>query len=450
MKKIVAFILIMSLSVSTMIPMQVFADDVVKVYIDGEMIDFDVNPEIINGRTMVPMRRIFEYLGADVKWYDYDRSIYANCGYLDIQMQIDNYEMSVDEKLINLDVAPIIENGRTLVPLRAVAEAFSAKVEWVDETQSVEIETQYPKNNYISDNEFDSKHIRTSYGDYEYFDFLISNNKLIITGCTSDNRIKNIEVEIDNSETWEETAVTTGKEFIINIDLEAEGISNGSFVNIWTQKNGDEMFVSYINEILYIQKNGDEYSFQKPLVWENNKNFMSEWINPIGYIKKDVDNEIINLSNNICENATNNYEKILKIHDWVADNIYYFDYYDISSDISYDALSVYKDKRSVCEGYSNLTQALMHAQNIPCRKVSGYSLGMGSEYRYWTNETAAIDNSNHAWVQAYVNNRWVNIDTTWDSGNKYENGQFLYEGIQGHFYFDISNVFLSYNHKYLT
>ena len=50
---------------------------------------------------------------------------------------------------------------------------------------------------------------------------------------------------------------------------------------------------------------------------------MYKWINPIGFIKIDVDNEIINLSNEICKNALSDYDKILKIHDWVAENIYY-------------------------------------------------------------------------------------------------------------------------------
>ena len=56
---------------------------------------------------------------------------------------------------------------------------------------------------------------------------------------------------------------------------------------------------------------------------------------------------------------------------------------------------------------------------------------------------------NHAWNQAYVDHRWVNIDATWDSNNIYENGQYIYGGIDYYLYFDISNLYLSYNHKIL-
>lgn len=455
MKKVFLVIMACFIFITACAPACVCAkQDSITVYIDDEILEFDVAPKIVNGRTMVPMRKIFEYFGADVKWYDYNKSIYAECGYLNIQMQIDNYEMKINQKPLTLDAAPIIDNGRTLVPLRAVAEAFSAKVDWIQESQTVKISTNYPKSDHISENEFDNKHIRTSYGSYEYFDFLINNNKLIITGCISDNKIKGIALQF-GIQIEHDTPVTPGKEFKITVDLADETISDETLINVWAQKNGDEMnrlYTSYIHNILYIQKNGNEYCFKKPLVWDNNKDFMSKWINPVGYIEADIDSEIVDLSNEICKGASNDYEKILKIHDWVADNIYYnYDYYfnSSSSDIVYDALSVYQSKRSVCEGYANLTQALIHAQNIPCRKVSGYALGLSSQYKYWTDETAAVEKSNHAWNQAYINNRWINIDTTWNSENKYMNGEFIYEGMENRFYFDISDVFFSYNHKYL-
>ena len=51
-----------------MMSLPVLADDVIKVTVDGEELTFDQNPVIINDRTMVPMRAIFEKLGASVSW----------------------------------------------------------------------------------------------------------------------------------------------------------------------------------------------------------------------------------------------------------------------------------------------------------------------------------------------------------------------------------------------
>ncbi|MBR1970678.1 MAG: hypothetical protein IKA17_10045 [Clostridia bacterium] len=428
------------------------ANDSVSVYIDGELIPFDVEPEIINGRTMVPMRKIFEYLGADVTWYSSSRKIWATCGYLRIILQVDNKNMFINDNSIELDSPPVIKDGRTLVPLRAVAEAFSAKVKWESSERKVNIETPYPKSDYMYDEKFDKYHITTSYGDFEYFDLLIEDDVLTVTGYSQDKSIEEVAIKFNNGLLDNITSVKPNKEFELSVDLTEQIPSDEAVLSVYTKKENDDFFWSYIYGTVFIEKNKNKYSFKKPLVWENNKDYMTKWENPIAYINPDIDAEIVALSNKICKKADNDYEKILLIHDWVADNIYYdFDYYynRDSADISLDALSVYQSKRSVCEGYANLTQALINAQGIPCRKVSGYSLGLSSNLRYWTEETANKEISNHAWNQAYVDNRWINIDATWDSGNKYENGEFLYEGIENHLYFDISDVFFSYNHKYI-
>jgi len=447
------FVLIMLIGIFNALYVNVSAaNKPISVYIDGEKIAFDVEPEIINGRTMVPMRKIFEYLGADVEWFGYDQTIIATCGYLNIEMQIGTDEMRINDEYIKLDSPPVIKKERTLVPLRAVAEAFSSEVEWVAGESTVIIETPYPKNEYCYDEEFDKYHIRTSYGDHEYFDFDIDDDILTITGCIKDEEVEQVAVMFDDGELKNITSIKTNKIFRLTVDLSREISDSESKINVYTKKEGDRLFWSYVYESVFIEKNRDKFFFKKPLVWENNKDYMAEWKNPIGYINPHIDGELIALSNEICKNADNDYDKVLLIHDWVADNIYYnYDYYYNRSfaDIEYEALGVYKSRRSVCEGYANLTQALINAQGIPCKKVHGYSLGLGAGLRYWDEESASTNNSNHAWNQAYVDNRWINMDTTWDSGNKYENGEFLYKGIENHLYFDISDVFFSYNHKYI-
>ena len=113
----------------------------IKIYINDERIFFDVAPEITNGRTMVPMRKIFEYLGADVEWEQSIQSIYACYKDISIDLQINNDVMLVNGEYIKLDVPPVIKNDRTLVPLRAVAEAFDAKVDWNADKRTVDITT---------------------------------------------------------------------------------------------------------------------------------------------------------------------------------------------------------------------------------------------------------------------------------------------------------------------
>ena len=107
----------------------------------------------------------------------------------------------------------------------------------------------------------------------------------------------------------------------------------------------------------------------------------------------------------------------------------------------FSAVDILKYKRSVCEGYANLTIALLRAIGIPAILVIGNAI-----YGLWAEADISYDESNHAWVEAYIDNRWVIIDTTWDSANKWENGVISNTGMASHHYFDISIEMFSYNH----
>ncbi|MCH5185882.1 MAG: hypothetical protein J1F64_07135 [Oscillospiraceae bacterium] len=114
----------------------------VTVNINGNNIYFpDQSPMIVNDRTMVPMRAIFEAFGARVEWYPEDEAVYAVLGNTDILLVIGYNEMAVGDYFVSLDAAPFIENGRTMVPLRAISEAFNAKVQWDANTRTVLIST---------------------------------------------------------------------------------------------------------------------------------------------------------------------------------------------------------------------------------------------------------------------------------------------------------------------
>ena len=144
MKKLISLLLVCK---SMLMPASAFADEIT-VLVNGEQLVTDVAPQIVKDRTMLPMRAIFEALGANVSWVEKDRLIFATKGEYMIVMQIDNNQMSVqtvtsdENTAISLDVAPFIYNSRTLVPVRAVAESLDAQVDWVAETRTVIINTK--------------------------------------------------------------------------------------------------------------------------------------------------------------------------------------------------------------------------------------------------------------------------------------------------------------------
>ena len=109
----------------------------ITVTLNGNKIDFDVQPVIIDGRTLVPMRKIFEAFNADVKWIDETQTVIAKRDRKEIIIQIGNKIMTVGGVEKELDVPAQLIDGRTLVPVRAVSEALECTVDWDDATQTV-------------------------------------------------------------------------------------------------------------------------------------------------------------------------------------------------------------------------------------------------------------------------------------------------------------------------
>ena len=139
MKKFLCFMLIML----TLLTVSVCAEKDVTVILNGEQLEFDVPPQLINARTMVPMRKIYESLGAQVNWIEEGNLIVATYQTNIIIMETGKTEFSVTDvisgetKNITLDVPPQIVDDRTLVPVRAVSEALNKKVDWEEETYKV-------------------------------------------------------------------------------------------------------------------------------------------------------------------------------------------------------------------------------------------------------------------------------------------------------------------------
>ncbi|MCL1809985.1 MAG: stalk domain-containing protein [Clostridiales bacterium] len=114
----------------------------IRVYLNGERLSFDVPPIIENGRTLVPLRAIFEALGAEVDWDQSTKTITATKGEITITMQIDNPVMTKNGVPTTLDAPPKIIDNRTLVPVRAVAESFDATVDWHNDKKYVIIKKE--------------------------------------------------------------------------------------------------------------------------------------------------------------------------------------------------------------------------------------------------------------------------------------------------------------------
>jgi len=112
----------------------------IRVTVDGDPVDFGIaRPITQNGRVLVPMRQIFEKLGAYVQWNGGSRSIDAQKGTTQIRLVIGDNNATVNGTLRTLEVPAQIANGATMVPLRFVSEALGANVQWSSANRLVAI-----------------------------------------------------------------------------------------------------------------------------------------------------------------------------------------------------------------------------------------------------------------------------------------------------------------------
>lgn len=117
-----------------------FEQESTAVFSQGNQLSFDQEPMEENGRLLVPVRAIFESLGAEVTYDDGDGVIIASDGERTVTMQIGNPEMGNGTEVFTLDTVPKIVGDRTMVPLRAVAEAFDCKVDYIENLNRVVID----------------------------------------------------------------------------------------------------------------------------------------------------------------------------------------------------------------------------------------------------------------------------------------------------------------------
>ncbi len=140
MKKILSLFLAMIMIAGCMSVSSVFAADI-SVTIDGANQSYDVMPVIENGRTLVPMRAIFESLGATVSWDDETKTVLGKKGDTLVVLQIGNNIAHVNDVKKELDVPAKILNDRTMVPVRFISESLGCNVGWNDATKTVIIST---------------------------------------------------------------------------------------------------------------------------------------------------------------------------------------------------------------------------------------------------------------------------------------------------------------------
>lgn len=163
------------------------------------------------------------------------------------------------------------------------------------------------------------------------------------------------------------------------------------------------------------------------------------------------DERIVAKTKEITYRCKNDYAKAMAIHDYVSENIvydmdsYYMCHYNNQSYNSslYELSGVYKNKMAICEGFSTLTCFMLRATGIPAIKIHCHALGASTDGK-WKNNT----DSNHVFVGAFVDKRWILIDPTWDCTHEYIDGKIKQKRSFRRLYFDPTLEYISMTHKF--
>lgn len=242
----------------------------------------------------------------------------------------------------------------------------------------------------------------------------------------------------------------------VELSLENDGVY---FLRIFIQ-NGKKGFgdtykgLLFKSDVPFYYSPRGNYRFIETIVASPNRDFLKGMPSESKIDCNHERTKIKQLAKTITQSTQGTYNKILAIHDWVAENIFYD--YDALNDLSNkekcvtDPVGVLQCRRSVCQGYCDLTVSLLKSIGIPAVGIVCYALGMGS-VGGWDRRENVIAESNHIFPAAFCDSRWLLMDVTWDSDNEYKNGVFSKSNSPvSRKYFDVTTRFLSNTHKLIS
>lgn len=401
------------------ITQSVFATSDITIQIDGHIEEFSPGPVIENGSTLVPMRAFFETMGAKVDWNDDTKSITARRGSTLIGLTIGNLESYINGNKYYLSIRPKIIDDKTYVPLRFIGESLGAEVLWNGNTRTISIKdkTKQPLKPFTL---VDTQ----KYELQNIFKFVNDGDMVdfdlqILAGTISTSPYQN-DLSIDISPAPYDMIIDDyGNKYA---KIKVENVQRGQKVDVVVKKTLSNSGISYSIDENNIS---DNYS---------NLNGYNIYISPQRLIESD-NSTIIKKANSLVGLKTN---PLL-----IAKNIYGF----VNDYLTYDKSEQYAGKGAlsslltgygVCEEYSKLFVALLRAEKVPARSVFGYWLADTKDkigYDWYD-----VSDLKHEWPEFYLSSYgWIISEPTysytyngvksapWDQfANQNGNGHILY------------------------
>ncbi|MDH7576582.1 MAG: transglutaminase domain-containing protein [Bacillota bacterium] len=390
----------------------------VDVYLCGNRVEPSEQGIIFDremARVMVPLSFFSQTFGAKVSWTDRSQEVIVNDGDVTVRMYVGRHTAFLEEegltRTFSLGAPAVFLKGEVFVPLRFVAEALGYRVSWDAESRTANI---VPDLLALSG---DAKVLDAGepavYANGSYYGFslaepgagrIAARARFRVTGALAPGSFIKLA--------WQ---VKKGDEGAWQL---FSPLPDGRFsTDVWLPFGPGEYIVDIFG-VIREENAGGRYEWTGvPLACLKAVNSAPDirFLAPINGINWDSQ-EIFWLAQTLTGGGKSEKEKVLTVHDWVAQNIAYDTQSYFSGNIPYrTALEVLQERLGVCEHYSKLAASLLRAAGIPAKVVYGY---VRKAVEGWQGISNGVPN--HAWNEVFIGGRWVTMDVTWDAG--YLNG----------------------------
>lgn len=477
----------------------------IPVYYNDEAIQFNIEPIVEEGTTLVEFRPIFEKLGLEITWNPDTRTILGYKEGLSVQLQLGSLIAIVNGKEQQLLLTPKIVNERTMVPLRFVGEAAGSYVQWDSVERIIHLYRVSPDkaattNNYSTIqgrtpddikwmrfdiyNEGDEDSFTTTYAQPKdgfvqtelYLPNGMGTYQIIVYQTKFDNKddemlfIYNASFSVVN---YGNSGLHLSSTHTDNSQLRLYGglLENDRTILLLIEnestKEIKKIFFAPVDQIvekdIYLTLGPGPYKMEIYRTEEEVDNVMFEELYLMGTYhitnndSRDPDlvpsemvesehPEVIALAQQITQGVTTDQQKSRKIHDWVAENIDYDAVTFLSGGDRVDtALETLRGRLTDCDGYARLNVALHRAVGIKGRVIVGTVINVQSG-ESWA--SVDLDNPNHAWNEVFIDGRWITHDPTWNAGYIGDNLQYI--RALSHDYYDPNPEVFARDHRVYT
>ncbi len=464
----------------------------IEVTLDGELLSFDVPPTIIGGRTLVPLRVIFEALGATVDWNSATKTVTGIKDSTKISLKVNSNVAYVNSNTVRIDVPATVINGRTLVPARFIAESLGTDVEWIKSTRTVTIVS--PKAVTFPDPNMEAvirDFLKKAKGDIMTSDLkkivnLHANGKGIsnLEGIQFLTNIKELYLENNKISDISPLSGNTSLEELsfyknnISDISPLKGLTKLAYLNLYSNQISDISPISNLPNLYTLNIALNQVFDISPLKTAKNLKALNLNSNPIIDISvlKDLPNlkdlyvikftekdrltgELFNkfdvmgqkvneIISSIIKPEMSDLEKELAIRDYIITHTKYDKENYVKGTIpdeSHSPYGVFINGVAVCDGYSRSFQILLNAVGIESKMVVGdFDSLNGSISELPESKKDDDTNSlNHAWNIVKVGNEYFQVDVTADDPLTEDGSDFL-----SHQYFNISDRQMSIDHRW--